>query len=134
MRLERGGKTAVQNPNQFPTTQIGKSYEQRSKAFLESRGVQLLEENFRLRLGEIDLIGIDQSSLVFFEVRFRRGEWGSGIHAMDGKKLFRVQRAARVWLQRKGGWLQSHFPRVSGIRFDLLSWNRDGVQWVKDVG
>ncbi len=40
--------------------------------FLEKRGLQIREKNFRCRSGEIDLIAQDERYLVFVEVKYRK--------------------------------------------------------------
>ena len=53
----------------------GNAGERIAGLFLEQHGVRILERNFRSgRQGEIDLIGLDQDTLVFFEVKLRRSE------------------------------------------------------------
>ncbi len=41
----------------IPSHHAGHVAEQRAALFLEKKGVQLLERNFRCRWGEIDIIG-----------------------------------------------------------------------------
>jgi putative endonuclease len=50
----------------------GARAEQLALNFLISRGLTLVCQNYRCRLGEIDLIMQDRSTLVFVEVRYRR--------------------------------------------------------------
>jgi len=49
--------------------QRGNHYEGVAARYLMSRGVRILERNVYNRGGEIDLIGMDDGVLVFFEVR-----------------------------------------------------------------
>lgn len=51
---------------------IGQSYEDKAAAYLEEKGVTVLERNFRCRQGEIDIIGLHGSCLVFVEVKYRK--------------------------------------------------------------
>jgi len=50
----------------------GDAAEALAAQFLRSRGLTIIERNYRCRGGEIDLIARDGSSLVFVEVRLRR--------------------------------------------------------------
>lgn len=53
--------------------ETGSRYEDAAAAFLQSKGLRLLEKNFRCRKGEIDLILMDGACLVFTEVKYRSG-------------------------------------------------------------
>ena len=46
---------------------IGTEYENLAARYLESKGLRILESNFRCRLGEIDLIAKDHSVIVFLK-------------------------------------------------------------------
>ena len=48
--------------------------------YLESKGVVILERNVYNRGGELDLIGRDGDTLVFFEVRYRSEGSLTGLH------------------------------------------------------
>src|SRR5918992_349616 len=50
----------------------GARAEERCAELLRSRGLVLVERNWRCRLGEIDLIAEDAGVIVFVEVRMRR--------------------------------------------------------------
>lgn len=65
--------------------ETGSRYEDAAAAFLQSKGLRLLEKNFRCRKGEIDLILMDGACLVFTEVKYRSGPGcGSPLEAIDG--------------------------------------------------
>ena len=89
---------------------------------LEQRGWRIVDRNFRCRSGEIDLIALEGSTLVFVEVK--AGRAGS-IHgperpalAVDRRKQLRLRRLAREWLARDG---RGRRPSgVSGYRFDVV--------------
>ena len=49
---------------------VGSEKEAGAASFLVSKGVRILESNYSCRAGEVDLIGIDDGCLVFFEVKW----------------------------------------------------------------
>ena len=58
----------------------GAEAEAMAAAFLERRGLRVLERNYRCRLGEIDLVARDGDTTVFVEVRQRASSaFGGGI-------------------------------------------------------
>lgn len=77
--------------------------EPRVQRWLERRGWRTLASNVGSRHGELDLIMDDGGTIVFVEVRYRRGATHGGAAAsVDGRKRARLRRAAAVWLARRG--------------------------------
>jgi putative endonuclease len=93
----------------------GGAAERIAAAFLRERGYHVLEHNFRCRGGEIDLVALDGSTLVFLEVKMRRTlARGAPIEAVTALKQARIRRAAQSYLAYCG----QVFRR---IRFDVIS-------------
>jgi len=110
------------------TGRLGEALAQRH---LEAQGLRVLERNYRVargrsRLGgEIDLILLDtDGTLVFVEVRVRRGGMGGGAAAsVDRAKRARLVYAARTYLSR--------LARLPPCRFDVVAVDGSDVQWLK---
>ena len=49
---------------------IGSEFENIASEYLKSKSVVILDKNFRSSKGEVDIIGLDGDTLVFFEVFF----------------------------------------------------------------
>jgi putative endonuclease len=115
-----------------PSTKArGDAAEARALAWLQARGLTLVERNYRVALGprarggEIDLImrGRD-GTLVFVEVRQRAGRSHGGAAAsVTATKQQRVVRAAQHYLMR----LATPPP----CRFDVLAIDGEEVQWLQ---
>lgn len=107
----------------------GADAEQIAARFLQQQGLKLLQQNYRCRFGEIDLILQDGATLVFVEVRMRRrSDFGGAAASIDGAKQARLIRAAQHYLATLG-----HTPPC---RFDaVLLQSTDGkaLEWVKDA-
>lgn len=81
---------------------IGSSMEDLAKEYLEKNGYQILEKNYRCKLGEIDLIGKDGNYYAFIEVKFRRDTtFGEPLEAVDAKKQQRIRKACSWYLMEK---------------------------------
>jgi putative endonuclease len=108
---------------------LGRAAEDLVAARLEASGWRLVERNARTRYGEIDLIALDGSTLVFVEVKAgRRGRSAGPIepaHAVGPRKQARIRRLAREWL----GTGRSRGLGVAGYRFDVF-----GVSFGGDRG
>lgn len=80
---------------------VGTMYEQKAGAYLEEHGYEIIEYNFRCRLGEIDIIARDGEYLVFCEVKYRSHP-GSGhpAEAVDERKQRKISKCALFYLTR----------------------------------
>ena len=69
--------------------------------FLQRQGLELLVTNYRYRTGEIDLIMIDDQTLVFVEVKQRRdSQFGRPEESVGMAKQAKLRRTAACYLQR----------------------------------
>jgi len=85
------------------TTHFGSTIEAQVCTFLEINGLRCVQRNYTCRLGEIDLVMLDQAdhSLVFVEVRFRaRAQFGSATETVDWAKQRKLKRAVLHYLQK----------------------------------
>jgi putative endonuclease len=79
--------------------ETGRRAEDLAAAFLGAKGLEILERNFRAKVGEIDLVARDGDEVVFVEVRARSGRGHGGAAAsVDASKRRKLVRAARLWL------------------------------------
>ena len=97
-------------------------------AYLQARGLRLLERNYRCRMGEIDLILAEGPVLVFVEVRLRRNpDFGGAAASITATKRQRIMRAARHYLSGK----PEPACRFDAVLLDALA--ADRVEWIKDA-
>jgi len=112
--------------NPESTTARGRRGEELACRHLESRGLRLLERNYRCRAGEIDLVMRDASTLVFVEVRFRASDRFGGAAASVGPaKQMRLTAAASHFLQRKSLNLPCRFDVIAIGAGDRIDWIQD---------
>ena len=84
--------------------------------FLQRQGLELLVTNYRYRTGEIDLIMIDDQTLVFVEVKQRRdSQFGRPEESVGMAKQAKLRRTAASYLQRHDR--SQSWP----CRFDLVA-------------
>ncbi len=97
------------------TYQRGVAGEARAANYLRLRGYRILERNWRVPVGEIDLIVRRGRALVFVEVKLRRSRGkGSPLEAVHAGKIRRISAAAACYLTRG-------LPAgVKECRFDVL--------------
>ena len=100
----------------------GARYEDVALAHLERAGLALIERNYNCRYGEIDLVMRERDTVVFVEVRYRRGGlFGDGIDSVHAGKRAKLVRAAGVFLV--------NHPRLASAacRFDVLAISGDAA-------
>jgi putative endonuclease len=109
-------------------------FEKRAERALRARGLQIVEKNYRCRLGEIDLICRDGSVLIFVEVRYRsQTGFATAAASITRAKQRRLLQAAQHYLQRRG--ISGQVPcRIDVVAFDgRQSEAEDGIQWLKNA-
>ena len=75
---------------------IGQEQEELAAKYLEEKGYEILERNYRIRTGEIDLIARDARYLVFIEVKYRKNlQMGDPLEAVDVRKQQRIYISGR---------------------------------------
>jgi putative endonuclease len=97
-----------------PRHHLGRLGEQLAADHLERLGYAIVARNHRTRYGEIDVIACDGSTLVFCEVKTRRGR-GEPWDALNGHKRAQVRQMARAYLAET-----TDRPRVRHLRFDAI--------------
>ena len=77
--------------------EIGEDY---AKDLLKTKGYQIIERNFKNKLGEIDIIAIDGDTLIFVEVKTRWSKrYGKPEEAVTAKKLAKIKRVGVAYSQ-----------------------------------
>jgi putative endonuclease len=68
--------------------------------FLVDRNYQVLDRNWRVREGEIDIVALSpEGKVVFVEVKTRSSiAYGDPLEAISNDKAMRIQRLALAWL------------------------------------
>ena len=93
----------------------GRRAEDLAAQFLRAQGCEILERNYRRRLGELDLVARAGAVLVIAEVRTRASaQWGGAAASVDRRKQRRITRAAQQLLQQR-----PELARLP-VRFDVL--------------
>lgn len=114
------------------TQDRGRFWEQEVSAYLRQRGLSILENGYRCRVGELDIVCCEGETLVIVEVRARaRAEHGGALASVDERKRRKIVGATRHYLMR-------HPERYSGaVRFDVVGIDgiadRPKITWVKNA-
>ncbi|WP_442914689.1 YraN family protein [Lacrimispora sp.] len=108
--------------------QIGSRFEEMAASYLQEAGYEILERNYRDRLGEIDIVARDGRYLVFIEVKYRaNSEKGDPAEAVHGGKQRRIRNGARGYLYRHG------LGEDVACRFDVVAVLGQEIRLIKDA-
>ncbi len=79
---------------------FGQESESIAARYLKKKGYKILEQNYRNKLGEIDIIARDKGTLVFVEVKARKSSrFGSPKWAVTSKKQRKISMVALYYLK-----------------------------------
>lgn len=84
--------------NLHNTIEVGKIGEELAKKFLEKQGYKIIEQNYKTKYAEIDLVAQNKKCLVFVEVRTKIGEnFGTPEETINKKKIRKLRRNATAY-------------------------------------
>lgn len=117
--------------------QRGAQVEAAARAHLLRAGLRDVAANASFRLGELDLVMLEQGgpgreTLVFVEVRYRsHAGFGGGAVSVDANKQRKLVRAAQQFLHAHPRWADA------ACRFDVVEADGDPaaprLHWIRDA-
>lgn len=106
----------------FRAKTLGEQGEDVAARYLRRRGFTIVSRRNRNRRGELDLVAVEDRTVVFVEVKTRRSNAaGDPADAVDWRKQRKLTRSALVFLKAHGLLEQK-------ARFDVVA-----VKWPKDA-
>ena len=110
-------------------TKIGANAEEQAAKFLISNNLKIIQSNYKaLPYGEIDIIALQNNTLVFIEVKYRSTTtFAKAEEMITYSKQNKLINAANIFLQR--------YPRYENYecRFDVIAINNNDINWIKDA-
>ncbi len=95
-------------------TSVGNLGEELAIGYLKKLGYKILERNFRIRGGEVDIIALDKDTVVFVEVKARySNEFGTPLESITPWKIKFLIKTANFYLLKKK-WQEKPY------RFDAI--------------
>jgi putative endonuclease len=106
---------------------LGAAAERLAADYLLRRGLTLLERNYTCKGGELDLVCDDRGTLVFVEVRARRGDrFGAPAETVSVLKRRRIVHAAQHYLVRRG-------IADRACRFDVVTIEGEAITHIENA-
>lgn len=115
--------------------EVGKIGEKLAAKYLEKSNYKIINQNFRCKQGEIDIIAIDnhgeEQEIVFIEVKTRTNlEFGTPAEAVDETKRQHIIKTAKYFLY-------SNNIKDKNVRFDaievFLNNNKYKINHIKQI-
>lgn len=107
---------------------MGTEKENLACQFLMMQGVKILDKNFACKIGEIDLIGLHEDYLVFFEVKYRKNDiYGYPQEAVSKNKRRKICRTSGYYMMQKG------YGEPIKVRYDVVSILGNQIRWDKNA-
>ena len=120
-------KLAVNGQAQAAHLVKGQQAEDFACDYLITQGLSLITRNYRARCGEIDLIMLDDATLVFIEVRYRKNNrYGGASASVNYKKQQRIRNTAALYCQKQNCDYPSRFD-VCAIHGNMQ------INWIKQA-
>jgi len=114
------------------TITLGKKGEDLAEKFLRRNRYKILERNFRVKLGEIDIIAKEKDTICFVEVKTRRTEAkGTALESVSGPKQRKLAQVALCYLKKKK-W-EDKKTRFDVIAVGDIEKGLKGIEIIKDA-
>lgn len=112
---------------------VGNYGEDLACRFLKKNGYRILERNYRIRGGEIDIVARAGDTLVFIEVKTRYShEYGLPVESMTPWKIKALLKTARFYVQ-KIGWGNREY-RLDFVGVDFAdSKDNPRIELIKNI-
>lgn len=111
---------------------FGKNGEELAAGYLVEQGVEILAKNQRTGYGEIDLIGLHQGDLVFFEIKTRTStKYGYPELAITEMKLQHMIDCASEYMQSQNLSCNMRIDVIAVLWKDKKT--KAEIEWIKNV-
>jgi len=110
----------------------GNKAEKIALIFLEQHGLQLIENNYFCKAGEIDLIMKDKQEIIFIEVRARKNKnYGGAVESITQPKKDKISKTAQHFLYQNKQF-QDYNCRFDALIIESFE-SKDAIEWIKDA-
>lgn len=105
---------------------LGNKYEEIASLFMQQHGYRILKRNYRTRLGEIDIIALENGCLCFVEVKYRSSAlFGYPAEAVTKDKQKKIIAVALMYIKANNLYKQIY-------RFDVVEIMGNHLNIIKD--
>ncbi len=105
---------------------IGREFESKACEYVSGLGMKVIDRNYTVRGGEIDIIAIDGEYLCFIEVKYRKAGMIAAYGSIDFRKQKRIIKTAEAYLYNNKLQYQPRFdtliivPDSGGLKYEYI--------------
>ena len=104
------------------TTEQGQAAERAVAGLMEQQGFELIDQNWKTKVCEIDVIARKDKVIYFVEVKYRaQAGQGDGLAYITPQKLNKLHFAARIWTQHNN-WDGDYSLLAASVTTDGLNY------------
>ena len=109
------------------TRVIGSLKEDLAISYLEENGFEILERNFKCKIGEIDVIAKKNNCIRFIEIKYRDSSFAGGVHyAINNKKILKISKIANFYIM-------THPNYNMAYSIDALLINNEQTEYLENI-
>ncbi len=109
------------------TRVIGSFEEDIAISYLIENGFEILERNFKCKIGEIDVIAKKDNIIRFIEIKFRKDNTAGGAHfAIRNSKLLKISRVAQFYIM-------THPNNSSSYSIDAILIENESIEYLENI-
>ena len=107
---------------------IGNKGEDKATKYLKKQGYKIIERNYNLPCGEVDIIAQKDKTLVFVEVKYRTNaqEFGGPLAAVNKSKQTRLINTALNYIKTKK-------PSYEALMFDIIAISGEKIEHIQNA-
>ena len=90
-----------------------------ARLYLRLKGYKIIHKNYKIPVGEIDIIAKKKNCLIFIEVKYRKNKYDA-LHAAPKHTQNRVSRAAEYYMAQNSRYTQGNAHNFT-LRFDFIA-------------
>lgn len=114
--------------------ELGRAGEERAARHLAARGLTIVDRNWRVPDGELDIVALTAGDVVVVEVKTRSGDaFGDPLDAVDGRKRARIWRLAQQWCRQHPAVSRGRRIRLDVVGITGPDPRRAPLEHVRDV-
>ncbi len=107
---------------------IGNRGEDIASVYLQGRGFEIIDRNWKTRWCEIDIIAKKTNTIYFIEVKYRKNDYyGSGFDYITNKKQQQMNFAAEFWLNQNNWTGESQLAAIS------ITGNTETIEFIDEL-
>lgn len=109
------------------TRVIGALKEDMAISYLEENGFEIIERNFKCKIGEIDVIAKKDDVIRFIEIKYRKGNVAGGAHyAISKSKLIKISKIANFYIM-------THPNGNGSYSIDAIIIENDCIEYLENI-